>query len=68
MRRNIVHEGAASLRYEIREIVSQAYEIQALGQPITWENIGDPLQKGECVPDWMRDIIRELVDDPRTWA
>ena len=42
MRRNIVHEGAANLRYEIREIVSAAHDIERLDQEITWENIGDP--------------------------
>ena len=40
MRRNIVHEGASNLKYEIREIVLLAREIRGLGQQITWENIG----------------------------
>lgn len=68
MRRNIVHMGAGSLSYEIREIVLVARQIREMGQSITWENIGDPVQKGEIVPEWIRDIVRELVDDPRTWA
>jgi aspartate/methionine/tyrosine aminotransferase len=68
MRRNIVHVGAGTLSYEIREIVGVGHEIQALGQNITWENIGDPTQKGERVPDWMREIIRDLVDDERSWG
>jgi aspartate/methionine/tyrosine aminotransferase len=68
MRRNIVHAGAGSLSYEIREIVAVGREIRALGQPITWENIGDPIEKGEVVPQWMRDIIHELVDEPRSWG
>lgn len=68
MRRNIVHVGAGTLSYEIREIVDVGHEIQALGQNITWENIGDPIEKGERVPDWMREIIRDLVDDRRSWG
>lgn len=68
MRRNIVHVGAASLKYEIREIVVAAREVARMGQPITWENIGDPVQKGEAPPKWIRDIVRELADDPQSWA
>ncbi|GMU93572.1 MAG: aminotransferase AlaT [Candidatus Hydrogenedentota bacterium] len=68
MRRNIVHMGAANLSYEIREIVLVARQIRQMGMEITWENIGDPVQKGEEVPSWIRDIVRDLVDDTRTWA
>ncbi len=68
MRRNIVHVGAGSLSYEIREIVSVAHEIRDLGRDVVWENIGDPIEKGEQVPQWMRDIVRELVDNPRSWG
>lgn len=68
MRRNIVHAGAGSLSYEIREIVAVGRQIEALGRPITWENIGDPVQKGEQPPDWIRSIVRELIDDPVSWA
>jgi aspartate/methionine/tyrosine aminotransferase len=60
--------GAGNLSYEIREIVSVAHDFQAKGVPIIWENIGDPVQKGESPPDWIRDVIHELVDDPMTWA
>jgi aspartate/methionine/tyrosine aminotransferase len=68
MRRNIVHIGAGSLSYEIREIVLVARQIRELGVEITWENIGDPVQKGECPPEWIREIVRELVDRPESWA
>lgn len=68
MRRDIIHEGAANLRYEIREIVKVAHDVEALGQAITWENIGDPVQKGEAPPDWIREIVRNLAEDPRSWA
>lgn len=68
MRRNIVHVGAGNLSYEIREIVGVAHEIEALGQEITWENIGDPVQKGELVSEWMRDVVHGLVDRPESWG
>ncbi len=68
MRRNIVHVGAGNLSYEIREIVGVAHEIESLGQEITWENIGDPVQKGEQVSEWMRGIIHGLVDRPESWG
>ena len=68
MRRNILHAGAANLKYEIREIVSAAWEIEGLGQEITWENIGDPVAKGEAPPDWIREIVAGLLDEPSSWA
>jgi alanine-synthesizing transaminase len=68
MRRNLLHEGAANLKYEIREIVAVANQLHDLGVEITWENIGDPIQKGESPPKWIREIVSELVVDPRSWA
>ena len=68
MRRNILHVGAANLKYEIRVIVGAAHEFEALGQDITWENIGDPVQKGEIPPDWIREIVSGLVDEVASWA
>lgn len=68
MRRNILHVGAQNLKYEIREIVGAAREIEALGQEITWENIGDPIEKGESPPIWIREIVADLVDHAESWA
>lgn len=68
MRRDIVHEGAEQLTYEIREIVSIAHQFKNLGMKITWENIGDPVQKGERLPDWIKQKISELVLDDRTYS
>jgi len=68
MRRDIVHAGAGSLTYEIREIVAVGRQLRDLGVEVTWENIGDPVQKGEAPPQWIRDIVRELVDEPASWA
>lgn len=68
MRRDIVHSGARSLSYEIREIVIVAREIREMGRALTWENIGDPIEKGEEVPAWIRQIVHELVDESRSWG
>ena len=68
MRKNIVHPGAEELTYEIRGIVKIARELEELGQKITWENIGDPVQKGENLPEWIKGIVRTKVDDDLSWA
>jgi aspartate/methionine/tyrosine aminotransferase len=68
MRRNILHAGAANLKYEIREIVGAGNEIRRLGQDITWENIGDPVAKGEPPPTWIREIVSDLLEQPESWA
>jgi len=69
MRRNIVHPGASELTYEIRGITELAHEIHRIsGQPIFWENIGDPVQKGEIVPDWIKDIVVDKVRDNASFA
>jgi len=61
MRQNIVHSGADELSYEIREIVECAKLLEAQGKRIYWENIGDPVAKGERVPQWMKDKIIEVI-------
>ncbi len=68
MRRNILHRGAENLRYEIREIVAAADHIASLGREMTWENIGDPINKGESPPGWIREIVAGLVQEPSTWG
>lgn len=60
MRQQLLTEGAKELSYEIREIVKKAEQIQALGQPIMWENIGDPIQKNHVLPQWIRQVIADL--------
>lgn len=68
MRRDIVHAGSSQLTYEIREIVAVAEDLKKLGVDITWENIGDPITKGEKVPDWIKDIITQLVSEDKTYG
>ena len=50
MRNELVNPGAGELTYEIRNIVNVAEKLQAHGIKINWENIGDPIAKGEKVP------------------
>ncbi|WP_347273823.1 pyridoxal phosphate-dependent aminotransferase [Candidatus Kuenenia sp.] len=68
MRRGIEHEGWRHLTYEIRAIVAVANELKKLGVEITWENIGDPVQKGEKIPQWIKDIVIQLVSEDKTYG
>ena len=68
MRTAIVHPGADNLRYEIRQIVEVAKAIAAAGQPIRWENIGDPVAKGENPPAWIKEIVGEVAADDLSFA
>ncbi len=68
MRLNIVHPGAGELHYEIRSIVEFAEALAATGIDITWENIGDPIAKGEQVPGWIRELIVEEVKKNETYG
>lgn len=61
MRTDIVHIGAGELTYEIRNIVSVGEQLQKLGVKTYWENIGDPVAKGENVPEWMKKIVAEAA-------
>lgn len=61
MRNNIIYEGADRLIYEIRGIVNVAKKIEKTGVNISWENIGDPVAKGEKIPQWIKDIVAETV-------
>ena len=61
MRQPLLSEGAKELSYEIREIVKKAEQLRKLGLPISWENIGDPIQKNHIIPDWIKDIVADLA-------
>lgn len=64
MRNDIVMPGAGELTYEIRNIVNVAEKLQKHGVKINWENIGDPIVKGEIIPLWMKEIVaREAMND-----
>lgn len=68
MRTQIVHPGADNLRYEIRQIVEVARAIEATGAAIRWENIGDPVAKGENVPDWIKQIVIQAAGEDLSFA
>ncbi|MGI9549736.1 MAG: pyridoxal phosphate-dependent aminotransferase [Aurantibacter sp.] len=68
MRQKLLHEGAEQLEYEIRNIVKKAEQIEKLGQTIYWENIGDPIQKNAKLPEWIKDIITQLVQEDKSYG
>ncbi len=68
MRKNLIKKGDEHLRYEIREIVEIANEIVRRGVPMIWENIGDPVAKGERLPVWMKAVVEAAVREDRTYA
>ena len=63
MRNNIVYKGADELTYEIREVVEVARKVETFGVPIVWENIGDPVAKGQKVAQWIKDIIVTAIKE-----
>lgn len=68
MRQQLLSDGAKELSYEIRGIVRKAEALQRLGQTIYWENIGDPIQKHYRLPEWIRNIIASLLQEPDTYG
>lgn len=68
LRRKFLHDGSGQLTYEIREIVNLAKQFQDLGMPIIWENIGDPIKKGEKIVPWIKEIIIQLVEKDHTYS
>jgi len=68
MRSNIVHPGADKLRYEIREIVDVAKRVQKAGIPVIWENIGDPVARGEVPPAWLKKYVADAVKEDLIFA
>ena len=68
MRQKILFEGVGQLEYEIRNIVKKAEKLQQVGQPVFWENIGDPIQKHAKIPSWIKEIITQLVNDDATYG
>lgn len=63
MRVSPVNRNAKYLLYGIREVVEVAQDIKKLEPSfkIIWENIGDPVEKGWKVPDFVREILSELL-------
>jgi len=68
MRVQLVPAGTGELTYEIRNIVNVAEKLQKCGVNINWENIGDPIVKGENIPAWMKEIVSAAVMDNDSWG
>ena len=68
MRQKLLSEGAKELSYEIREIVKKAEQLKALGVEISWENIGDPIQKHHRLPVWIKQIVADLVSQDDVYS
>ena len=68
MRQLLLRPGAEELNYEIRGIVKKARQIEALGYSMTWENIGDPIQKSNQLPNWMKGIVADLLQEDKTYG
>lgn len=68
MRQDLVRPGVSELSYEIRGIVKKADQLEAIGQKVYWENIGDPIQKNWQLPSWIKDIVAKLVQQDKTYG
>jgi alanine-synthesizing transaminase len=68
MRCKVTHHQADQLIYEILQIVLLARKIEAAGVSMTWENIGDPVAKGEPVPDWIKRHLIKVIQDSVSWG
>ncbi len=67
MRFSIAKSGNG-LTYEIRNIVYVAEKLMESGVEVFFENIGDPVAKGEKIPQWMKDILTEIIQDDMSYA
>lgn len=68
MRRELVSPGHGEMTYEIRNIVNVAEKLQKCGVKINWENIGDPIVKGEQIPEWMKKIVADEAMHNESWG
>jgi alanine-synthesizing transaminase len=67
MRFDIAKSGSG-LVYEIRNIVNVADRLKRYGIEVVWENIGDPIEKGEKFPAWMKEILADLIKEDSTFG
>ena len=63
-----ISRGGSGLTYEIRNIVLIAKKMQQHGLKIIWENIGDPVQKGEMIPGWMKEVLTDILREDLSYA
>ncbi|MBE9547002.1 MAG: aminotransferase class I/II-fold pyridoxal phosphate-dependent enzyme, partial [Proteobacteria bacterium] len=67
MRFDIARRGDG-LTYEIRNIVAVADRLSDYGVEVIWENIGDPVHKGEEIPDWMKGVLTDILQEDLSYA
>jgi aspartate/methionine/tyrosine aminotransferase len=60
-------KAGSGLTYEIRNIVDVANYLKKFDMEISWENIGDPIMKGEKIPQWMKDTLKEVLEEDASY-
>ena len=68
MRQKLLHAWYKQLSYEIREIVWFAEKVKQSWLDICWENIWDPIAKGEKIPAWVKEIISEALQNDKVFG
>lgn len=68
MRKNLNPKGSERLIYEIREIVKTGKIVEKAGKLVYWENIGDPIAKGFAIPNWLKEILADVIKDDSSWG
>lgn len=68
MRKNILLPWNKELSYLIREIVTIADEIKEKWKTIYRENIWDPVEKWEPIPDWLKDIVKKACEKDEVYG
>ena len=38
------------------------------GVDVVWENIGDPIEKGEKIPEWMKEALKDILSKDISYA
>lgn len=59
---------SSGLTYEIRNIVNIANKMSDYGIEVIWENIGDPVGKGEKIPKWMKEVLTDILQEDHSYA
>jgi len=67
MRFDIAKRGSG-LVYEIRHIVTVADKLKEYGIELVWENIGDPVNKGEKIPEWVKEVLFDILQNDRSFG
>lgn len=59
----------ALLKYDIRALAVIADKLKSLGGNIwAWENIGDPIKQGHEIPEWIKEIVKKIVEKNSNWG